>query len=71
MGHEAQYFGSKLGNELFNKNILKLLVLLLITIVLLPRSSDRNKTALYGRKTSALSFDSHRRLFLPGTSLSI
>lgn len=58
--------GGNLGDKLPNVSGLELLFLLLIALVSLLRSQERNKTAFFAQKNGVLGFDSYRKLFLPG-----
>lgn len=63
--------GGNLGDELSNRNVLELLLLLLVTLVPLPKSPDRSEKALSGQRASAFGFNGYRGLFLSGTQSSI
>lgn len=63
--------GTNLSDELLNRNIFELLLLLLVALVPSSRSPDRSRTALFDQKASTLDFDKHRRLFLPSILSSI
>lgn len=60
-----------LNDKLPNKNVLELLILLLIALILLPKSQNKSKIIFFGQKTCVLGFDACRVLFLPDTLLSI
>ena len=69
-GSLGTILGGNLGDELPDGNVLELLPLLLVALVPLPRSRDRSRTALSGRRAGALGFNGRRGLFLPGTPSS-
>lgn len=60
-----------LGDELPNKNVLKLLLLLFIALILLLKSPDKSRIAFFCQKTDELGFDSCSELFLLDISLLI
>ena len=60
-----------MGDELPDGNVLKLLPLLLVDLVSLPKNRDRSGTVLSGQRADVFDFDGRRGLFLPGTSSSI
>lgn len=59
--------GCTLADELANKNMLELLLLVVFALEPLPKSQDRSRTAFSGQKASVPGFHDCRRLFLLDT----
>lgn len=64
-------FSGNLSDKLPNRNIFKLLLLCLITLVLLLNSPAKSGIVFHKQKTDMLNFDNYKKLFSPNTSLLI
>lgn len=63
--------GGNLVEELANRTVLELLLLLFVPLVSSPKSLNRSKIALSSQRVDMFGLDGYRKLFLPSTPSSI